>query len=164
MDMKNVRTVTTDWGQKKFWEEQAQEVSCRPDAMHMVRVYPELLEQRIEGFGGAFTEASAVSFWELSPEAREELLEGYFGEGGLRYVLGRVHMNSCDFGLGNYAYVEEGDEDLHSFDISHDREQIIPLVKKAMERAGAEGFGILVSPWSPPAYMKTNGEMLNHGG
>jgi glucosylceramidase len=163
MDMKNVRTVTTDWGQKKFWEEQAQEVSCRPDAMHMVRVYPELLEQRIEGFGGAFTEASAVSFWELSPEAREELLEGYFGEGGLRYVLGRVHMNSCDFGLGNYAYVEEGDEDLHSFDISHDREQIIPLVKKAMERAGAEGFGILVSPWSPPAYMKTNGEM-NHGG
>ena len=35
MDMKNVRTVTTDWGQKKFWEEQAQEVSCRPDAMHM---------------------------------------------------------------------------------------------------------------------------------
>lgn len=161
--MKNVRVVTTDWKRKRFWEEQTRETSDGMDVMHMLKIFPELTEQEIEGFGGAFTEASAVSFSELSEEAKEEFLEGYFGEGGLGYVLGRMHMNSCDFGLGNYAYVEEGDEDLHTFDISHDRERIIPLVKQAAERAGARGFGILVSPWSPPAYMKTNGEM-NHGG
>lgn len=161
--MKNVKVITTDWNQKKYWEEQRQEVSAEPDVMHMLNLYPQLTEQKIEGFGGAFTEACAVSFGELSEDAKEEFLEGYFGSEGLGYVLGRMHMNSCDFALGNYAYVEEGDEDLHSFDISHDREQIIPLVKKAMERAPEADFGILVSPWSPPAYMKTNGEM-NHGG
>lgn len=162
-EMKNVRTVTTDWKRKKYWEEQAQEVTCQPDVTHMLQVYPELTQQRIEGFGGAFTEAAAVSFRTLTEAAREAFLEGYFGEQGLGYVLGRMHMNSCDFALGNYTYVEEGDEDLHTFDISHDREQLIPLVKKALERAGASEFGILVSPWSPPAYMKSNGEM-NHGG
>ncbi|MCM1027056.1 MAG: glucosylceramidase [Roseburia sp.] len=161
--MKNIKVITTDWNEKKFWEEKKLEASDQMNYTWMLKVYPELTEQEIEGFGGAFTEAAAVSFAELSEEAREEFLEGCFGESGLGYVLGRLAMNSCDFGLGNYAYVEEGDEDLHSFDISHDRKQIIPLVKKAMERAGKKDFGIIVSPWSPPAYMKTNGEM-NHGG
>ena len=161
--MKNVKTVTTDRKQGKLWQEQEMAVSSHLDVMHMVKVYPDLEEQEIEGFGGAFTEAAAETFAELSPEAKTEFLEGYFGESGLRYVLGRMHMNSCDFALGNYTYVEEGDEDLHSFDISHDRARIIPLVKQAMECSGSREFGILVSPWSPPAYMKTNGEM-NHGG
>ena len=161
--MKNIKVITTDWNEKKFWEEQKLEASDQMNYTRMLKLYPELTEQEIEGFGGAFTEAAAVSFAELSEEARKEFLEGCFGESGLGYVLGRLTMNSCDFGLGNYAYVEEGDEDLHSFDISHDRKQIIPLVKKAMERAGKKDFGIIVSPWSPPAYMKTNGEM-NHGG
>lgn len=161
--MKNVRAVTTDCKQGKFWQEQEMAVTSQLDVMHMVRVYPDLEEQEIEGFGGAFTEAAAETFAELSEGAKAEFLEGYFGEKGLRYVLGRMHMNSCDFSLGNYTYVEEGDVDLHSFDISHDRARIIPLVKQAMECSGSEEFGILVSPWSPPAYMKTNGEM-NHGG
>lgn len=161
--MKKVRVITTDWNKKKFWEEETPEGTGQLSATQMLKIYPELSEQEIEGFGGAFTEASAVSFCELSEEAKEEFLEGYFGESGLGYVLGRMHMNSCDFGLGNYTYVEEGDPDLHTFDISHDRERTLPLVKKAIERVGRREFGILVSPWSPPAYMKTNGEM-NHGG
>ena len=161
--MKNVKTVTTNWKKGKFWEEESLEVSSGGDVMHMLKVYPEPGSEVIEGFGGAFTEASAVNFSLLNDEAKDEFLEGYFGDSGLRYVLGRMHMNSCDFGLGDYAYVKEGDESLESFDISHDREQIIPLVKQAIERAGRKDFGILVSPWSPPAYMKANGEM-NHGG
>ena len=161
--MKNVKVVTTDWKQEKYWVEQEMAAVSQLDVMHMLKVFPELEEQEIKGFGGAFTEASAETYAELTEEAKAEFLEGYFGESGLCYVLGRMHMNSCDFGLGNYTYVEEGDEDLHSFDISHDRARIIPLVKQAMECSGSKEFGILVSPWSPPAYMKTNGEM-NHGG
>ena len=76
--MKNVRTVTTDWKRKKYWEEQTPEVTCQPDVAHMLQVYPELTQQRIEGFGGAFTEASAVSFRTLTEAAREAFLEGYF--------------------------------------------------------------------------------------
>lgn len=161
--MKNVKAVMTDRKREKYWAEQEIDVNSRTDVIHMLKIYPELEEQEIEGFGGAFTEAAAETFAELTEGAKKEFLEGYFGESGLRYVLGRIHMNSCDFALGNYTYVEEGDEDLHSFDISHDRARIIPLVKQAMECSKTEDFGILVSPWSPPAYMKTNGEM-NHGG
>lgn len=161
--MKNIRTIVTDWKQGKYWEEHGISLASQADTMHMLRIYPELEEQEIEGFGGAFTEAAAETVGGLNQEAKEEFLEGYFGENGLRYVLGRMHMNSCDFSLGNYTYVEEGDEDLSSFDISHDRARIVPLVKQAMELCGRERFGILVSPWSPPSYMKTNGEM-NHGG
>ncbi len=161
--MKNVKVIVTDCQQGKYWEEQEIALAPSADAMHMLKLYPELEEQEIEGFGGAFTEAAAETYGKLTDESKEEFLEGYFGENGLRYVLGRMHMNSCDFSLGNYTYVEEGDEELSSFDISHDRIRIIPLVKKAMERCGREQFGILVSPWSPPAYMKTNSEM-NHGG
>lgn len=160
--MKEISIITTDQAKGVYWQSESAATKPQDDFIHVINLYPELREQRLEGFGGAFTEAAAVSFESLDEQAKEAFLEGYFGETGLRYSLGRMHMNSCDFALGNYTYVEEGASDLHGFDISHDREQIIPLVKKAMERRGGE-IGILVSPWSPPAYMKTNGEM-NHGG
>ena len=161
--MKNGKMILTDRKNGKLWEEQELTVPEWLDVMHMVKIYPELTEQRIEGFGGAFTESAADTYDKLNPEAKKDFLEGYFGKKGLHYTLGRMHMNSCDFALGNYAYVEEGDQDLGTFDISHDRKQILPLIKQAMELSGAEDFALLVSPWSPPAYMKTNGEM-NHGG
>ncbi len=160
--MREIRAVTTDAAKGQYWAEESLSAVPQEDFIHVVNVYPELKEQRIEGFGGAFTEAAAVSFAGLSDQAKETFLEGYFGETGLRYSLGRLHMNSCDFALGNYTYVKEGDQTLESFDISHDREHILPLVKAAAQRRGKE-LGLLVSPWSPPAYMKTNGEM-NHGG
>lgn len=161
--MKNIRIITTNQAKDSFWQETEAVSVPQEDFIHVVNVYPELEEQLLEGFGGAFTEAAAVSFETLSEAAKEEFLEGCFGESGLRYNLGRMHMNSCDFALGNYTYVEEGDETLASFDIAHDREQILPLVKKALEKTGAEELKLLISPWSPPAYMKTNGGM-NHGG
>ncbi|MCD7884350.1 MAG: glucosylceramidase [Lachnospiraceae bacterium] len=76
--------------------------------------------------------------------------------------MGRCTIHSCDFAKGNYTYVEEKDETLETFDIAHDRDQILPMIKRAMAKAG-EPMAFLASPWSPPAYMKTNGEM-NHGG
>lgn len=161
--MKNITIITTEKKTGKFWERENAAVKPQDDFIHVVNVYPELEEQAVEGFGGAFTEAAAVSFESLTDEAREEFIEGYFGDTGLGYNLGRLHMNSCDFALGNYTYVEEGDDKLQSFDIAHDRKQIIPLVKRAMEKYQKDDFALLVSPWSPPAYMKTNGQM-NHGG
>ena len=75
----------------------------------------------------------------------------------------RTHINSCDFSLNNYAYDETaGDTDLKKFSIERDRKLLIPLIRDAMAVPGAK-FKILASPWSPPAWMKTNGEM-NHGG
>jgi glucosylceramidase len=77
--------------------------------------------------------------------------------------LVRVHMNSCDFALGNYAHVEQPDDfALESFNIERDRRALLPFIQAAL-RAVGRPIKLLVSPWSPPAWMKTNGEM-NHGG
>ena len=120
--------------------------------------------QTIEGFGGAFTEAAAISWQALSPPRREEALRAYFDRNcGHGYSLCRVHMNSCDFALGNYAHVEvPGDVALASFSIERDRQALLPFIKAAQRVAGAP-LKLLVSPWSPPGWMKSNGQM-NQGG
>ncbi|HET9692996.1 MAG TPA: hypothetical protein VFP48_01335, partial [Steroidobacteraceae bacterium] len=120
--------------------------------------------QQILGFGGAFTEASALNWLALGAERRRELLAAYFDPAqGHGYSLCRVHMGSCDFALGNYAHVEAaGDTALASFSIDRDRQALLPFIRAAQEAAGAP-LKLLASPWSPPAWMKTSGRM-NDGG
>lgn len=120
--------------------------------------------QTLLGFGGAFTEAAAVTWHGLSAPRRHELLSDYFDpERGHGYTFCRVHMNSCDFALGNYAHAEQpGDFELAGFSIERDRQALIPFIKAA-QRVARSPIRLLVSPWSPPAWMKSNGQM-NGGG
>lgn len=124
---------------------------------------PEKTYQEIIGFGGAFTEATAYTLSQVTADKRQEVIESYFNQDtGLGYTIGRVHIHSCDFALGNYTYVEDYDENLDTFDISRDHKWVIPLLKDAEKEKGGQ-IKLLASPWSPPAWMKTNNEM-NHGG
>lgn len=120
--------------------------------------------QALQGFGAAFTEAAAVTWAALSAGPREALLRDYFdADEGHAYSLCRVHMNSCDFALGNYAHAEvAGDVELAHFNIDRDRQALLPMIKAAQAIAG-QPIELLVSPWSPPAWMKSNGEMNNGG-
>ena len=120
--------------------------------------------QTLQGFGGAFTEAAAVTWQRLSPARQQDVLRDYFDSSqGHGYTLCRVHMNSCDFALGNYAHVETpGDVDLKGFNIDRDRKALLPFIKAA-QRVAQQPIRLLASPWSPPAWMKSNGQM-NHGG
>ena len=136
-----------------------------PDAKErenqLICLIPEVEYQEMEGFGGAFTEATAVTLKKLSKENQDKILRLYFSkEDGIGYNIGRIHMNSCDFSEGNYACVEENDQTLDSFQINRDKQTVIPMLREAMKYGEIQLF---MSPWSPPAYMKTNGEM-NHGG
>ena len=127
----------------------------------LINIYPNVEYQTIQGFGGAFTEASAVTLDKLSKENREKIFKLYFDKKeGIGYNLGRVHINSCDFCLGNYTCVDEGDESLDSFQIRRDKAHVIPMIQSALSYNKIE---LMASPWSPPAYMKTTGEM-NRGG
>lgn len=127
-------------------------------------VDPSRQFQALEGFGAAFTEAAAVTWQKLSPGRKHQVLEDYFSsKTGHGYRFCRVHMNSCDFSLGNYAHVDlPGDTDLQSFTIERDQQALLPFIKAAQAVAG-ETIHLLVSPWSPAAWMKTNNQM-NHGG
>ncbi len=120
--------------------------------------------QEIQGFGGAFTEAAAVTLDKMPSHLRQEILEAYFSPNiGNAYSLCRTHINSCDFSLGNYAYTEvDGDVDLKHFSIEHDRQALIPMIREAIDLSGGK-LKLFASPWSPPAWMKTNG-MMNQGG
>ncbi len=120
--------------------------------------------QQIEGFGGAFTEAAAVNWLALDASRREQVLEACFDpRRGHGYSLCRVHMGSCDFSLGSYSHVEaDGDLALASFSIARDQQALLPFIRAAQRVAGTT-IKLLASPWSPPAWMKTTGQMC-HGG
>ncbi len=156
------KIVETDYEKKNFWQER-EDFENRVEMMRVINIYPDCRYQKIRGFGGAFTEAAGYNLTRLPEAAQEEVLGAYFGRDGLRYNLGRTHINSCDFALGNYAYMKDLDDTkLKSFDISRDKKYILPMILRARD-AAEEKIELLASPWSPPAFMKTNGEM-NHGG
>ena len=128
-----------------------------------VFVDPSKKFQTILGIGGALTDASAETFAKLSPAKQDEILDAYYDANkGIGYTIGRTNIHSCDFSSGSYTYVDEGDKALRSFKVDHDRQFRIPFIKRAIARAGGK-LTLFASPWSPPAFMKTNGEML-HGG
>lgn len=158
----NIRIITTDEKCKKYWHRENVDIVPVQDCMRAINIFPEITFQTFRGFGGAFTEAAAHVYGRMGEDKRNGIIEDYFGESGLRYNMGRIHMNSCDFALSNYTYIEEGDTELTTFDISHDHKEILPMIKAAQRKAGKK-IGFLMSPWSPPAFMKTNNDM-NHGG
>lgn len=126
-------------------------------------VDPDKQFQTFMGIGAALTDASAETFFKLSEENQVAFLEAYFNpEKGIGYTLARTVIHSCDFSSESYTYIAEGDAELSTFDIAHDRKFRIPFTKKAIEAAGGQ-LSIYASPWSPPAFMKTNNSML-HGG
>jgi glucosylceramidase len=125
-------------------------------------VNPKIRFQTMLGFGGAITDASAEVFAKLSPAVQDEFLKAYYADDGLHYSLARTTIHSSDFSSGSYTYIEEGDTDLKTFNIEHDRKYRIPLIKRAIEAAGGKLL-VYASPWSPPAFMKDNNDML-HGG
>lgn len=119
--------------------------------------------QTMLGIGGAVTDAAAETFAKLSLEQQKEFLAAYYDqEKGIGYSLLRTNINSCDFSSYSYTYVKENDKELTSFNIAPDEKFKIPLIKQAIAAAGGK-LTTYVSPWSPPAFMKTNNSML-HGG
>ena len=159
MKIKAIKTIKDGW---KMQEVQDYSLSSRREReSRLICIFPDIEYQEIKGFGGAFTEAASTTLDKLSKSNREKVIKMYFDPNeGIGYNLGRVHINSCDFSLGNYSCVEENDETLESFNIERDKKSIIPMIHDAQQYCDIE---MLASPWSPPAYMKTNGQM-NRGG
>lgn len=119
--------------------------------------------QTMVGIGGALTDASAETFYQLPQNRQQELLQAYFDkEKGIGYSMARTHIASCDFSSDTYSYVQENDSTLKTFSIAHDKKYRIPFIKAATAAAGGK-LTLFVSPWSPPAWMKDNRDLL-HGG
>jgi glucosylceramidase len=128
-----------------------------------VFVDPTKTFQTILGIGGALTDAAAETFAKLPQARQQEILNAYFDtKSGIGYTLARTNIHSCDFSSESYTYVKEGDKELQSFTVGHDLQYRIPFIKQVMAATGGK-LTLFASPWSPPAFMKTNNDML-HGG
>jgi len=122
------------------------------------------LYQQFDGVGGSLTDSSA---WlirnKLDAGQQSALMQELFSpSAGIGVGFLRQPMGASDFAVnGNYSYDDmptgQTDPTLTNFSISHDTAYIIPLLAQA--RTINPTLKIVALPWSPPAWMKTNGSM-----
>ena len=156
-------TILSKEGLKK----QTYEIGLIPDTkeqeMFVVNLYPQKKYQTIEGFGAALTESAGYTLARMSEENYHKVVESYYGKDGIGYTLGRIHMDSCDFSIDNYCAVSNPDDpEFGDFSLERDARYVQPLVKLCA-KAAEKPLGMLLSPWSPPAFMKDTG-IRNGGG
>ena len=125
-------------------------------------VNPKKTFQEYLGIGGAITDASSEVFATLNITQQNKLLHALYGKDGIGYNIIRTSIHSSDFGLGSHTYIEEGDADLKTFSIEKDKKKRIPFIKRAIELI-KDDLVFYASPWSPPAFMKSNKNMLYGG-
>lgn len=129
----------------------------------VVNIYPELSYETFEGFGGAVIEAAGYIYSLMNDEQKKKVIETYFSPEKMNYRLVRVHMDSCDFSLGLYeAMSNSEDTELKSFSFERTEKYILPMLEDAKKTAG-ENLKLMLTPWSPPAFMKTNGKRTGGG-
>lgn len=137
------QTATTDWP--------------------VIRMDTSQLFQSIDGFGAALTGSSAYLINnKLNASQRSTLLEQLFDpvKGiGISYL--RLTMGASDFSLNDFTYNDmppgETDFELTQFDLGPDRDDLIPVLKEILQIN--PDIKLMGSPWSPPAWMKTNGSL-----
>ena len=129
----------------------------------LLNLYPSVTYQVFEGFGGALTESAGYIYQQMSVKQREEMLHEYFLPDKMGYRMARIPIDSCDFSLEHYeAVIEAADKEFAGFQLDRVEKNIFPLLNDAQKVYG-DKLEIMLTPWSPPAYMKSSGER-NFGG
>lgn len=119
--------------------------------------------QEIEGFGAALTGSSAYLInRKMSTASRNTLLNELFHpENGIGISYLRMTIGASDFSLSDYTYNDmpagQTDYPLSNFSIAEDREDVVPVFKQIL--GVNPSIRIMGSPWSAPAWMKTNGSL-----
>jgi glucosylceramidase len=163
-----LRTVFITENAGSMWSEQAPGSRYLTDDGKLgaveIAIDPNRLYQPIDGFGASFTDSAAYLInQKLSEEDKESLMVNLFDpEDGIGLSFVRNPMGASDFAREIYSYddMPEGETDygLDSFSIDRDREDIIPLLKRALKLNPQ--LKLVASPWSPPGWMKSSGSMI----
>ena len=137
-----------------------------PAHLPVISVSEATRYQRVKGVGGAMTDTSAwLMYDELAPGARAFLMRRLFGRNGIGLRFIRVPIGASDFTATEvpYSYDDvpagESDPTLANFSIQHDAAYILPALRQALSLE-PNAF-VMATPWSPPAWMKTNGRLGN---
>jgi glucosylceramidase len=134
--------------------------------------------QEIDGFGASLTDSAAWLFAKkLSPAESETAFKTLFSrKDGIALSFLRQPVGSSDLAVTFYSFDDlceqtkkacttppgVTDPNLEHYSLAHDQEYILPLLKKAL--AINPGIHVMLTPWSPPGWMKTTGSMLGASG
>lgn len=149
------------------WQEQFhQVVAFQKDQgleNQVVNLYPDVKFETIEGFGGAITDAAAYVYSLMNEEQKRQLMTTYFSPEKMNYGIVRIHMDSCDFSTEMYEAMSDAEDiEMKSFSFARTEKYILPMLEDAQKTAG-KPLKLMLSPWSPPAFMKTNGQRTYGG-
>ncbi|WP_053424658.1 glycoside hydrolase family 30 beta sandwich domain-containing protein [Rheinheimera sp. KL1] len=118
--------------------------------------------QQMDGFGYTLTGGSAMHLMGLTAENRNALLQELFGAQGLAVSYLRISIGASDLDPEPFSYndLAEGQQDpeLKQFSIKRDEKYLIPVLKQIL--AINPKIKLLGSPWSPPAWMKSNNSTI----
>ena len=130
-----------------------------------VVVDPTLTYQTMQGFGGAITDSSASVLYTLPPRQRAQVMASLFsphGGDGLDYLRQPIGASDMVAGTTDYTYDDrpagQTDYSMADFSIAHDQAEILPLLREA--EALNPHLRVIATPWSPPAWMKTNDSLI----
>lgn len=120
--------------------------------------------QQVDGFGFTLTGGSAELIGRLEPIQKDALLSELFTtEGssiGVSYL--RLSIGASDLSSTAYSYDDTpGDIDLKDFSIAKERAYLLPLLKQITQLN--PDIQIMATPWSAPAWMKSNNSFYGGG-
>ncbi len=130
-------------------------------SIQTIRIDASQTYQTIDGFGYTLTGGSAMLINRMESSARNALLNELFsteGKGiGVSYLRLSIGASDLDERVFSYDDLPAGETDptLSKFSLVPDREHLIPLLKQILAINSA--IKLMGSPWSPPAWMKSNG-------
>lgn len=144
-------------GSQKPWQSMpAPEFSpTPPERPAEIRVDAARTFQTIDGFGACFNELGWIALGKLPAAERDKAMAALFGADGCAFNLARIPIGASDFAESAYSLADTRDDfELKHFSIDRDRKLLLPFIKTAM--ALRPDLKCWASPWSPPAWMKTN--------
>ena len=114
--------------------------------------------EKFKGFGVAITGSSCYNLSIMDKNERKEFLNKIYSDSGIGLSVGRLSIGSSDYSAESYSYADEPfDVELKHFSIERDKKYIIPIIKEILKIK--PDLFLFASPWSPPGWMKTGGNM-----
>jgi len=129
-----------------------------------IEVDPNTSFQSIDGFGYTLTGGSASLINALPAADKDKLLNELFGtaDNAIAVSYLRVSIGASDLSASAFTYNDlpdgETDENLAKFSLSKEEADLLPILKKIV--AINPSIKILGSPWTAPAWMKTNKSLI----
>jgi len=118
--------------------------------------------QTMAGLGASFSELGYLALTSLPEGEQQRVMEALFGESEARMSFCRVPIGASDFATDAYSHSETpGDYDMKHFSIARDETRLIPFIQAALKVNPS--LRLHASPWSPPAWLKENGQMIGGG-